>query len=639
VPEDYRRLFGYEGPLAQRLGGFQPRPGQAAMAEAVAAAIEHQGCLIVEAGTGTGKTLAYLLPALLSGRKVLISTGTKALQEQLFDKDLPVARAALQLPVRVALLKGRANYLCLHRLDLALQQGRPRPPAQQALLRRIREWSARTACGDLAEVGDIADGLPVWSQVSSTADNCLGSDCPRVGECHPLKARRQALEADVVVVNHHLFFADLAVKQGGFGELLPQADAVILDEAHQVPDTASLFFSTSLGARQLDDLARDVRAEYASTAGDTPELELCLRELEAATLRLDRALAGQPGRAAWPAAMRGEAAAALERLREALIALEALLEALAPRSLGLESCHLRCKARIECLDFLVRESQGQVRWVEKFTQGFALNATPLDIATPFRQLMQAHPAAWIFTSATLAVGRRFEHFSSRLGLEDPQALVFDSPFDYRHNALLYLPRGLPDPNAPDYTAAVVQAALPLIRASGGGAFVLCTSHRALQEAAALLRPQLGTLPLLVQGELGRGELLARFRAAGNAVLVGTSSFWEGVDVRGTALRLVIIDRLPFSSPGDPVLQARLDALREQGNDPFRSHQLPQAVIALKQGAGRLIRDATDRGVLMLCDPRLFSRPYGKTFLGSLPPMPVCRDVQRACDFFRQQAVA
>ena len=636
---DYTRLFGADGPLASRLEGFQPRAGQAAMAEAVAGAIENQGQLIVEAGTGTGKTLAYLVPALLSGRKILVSTGTKALQEQLFGKDLPVARAALDLPVRVALLKGRANYLCLHRLDLALQQGRARPPAQQTQLRKIRDWSIRTRSGDLAEVGDIADGSPLWPQVSSTADNCLGSDCPRFSECHPLKARRQAQEADVVVVNHHLFFADLAVKQGGFGELLPQADAVILDEAHQVPETASLFFSTSLSVRQIEELIRDVRAEYAATAGDTPDLERCLRDLETSAQRFDLSLSNLGNRVAWSAAMAAVAVSEGEqRLRAALLALEALLEALAARSQGLSSCHQRSQSLIETLDCLNGDSQGLVRWIEKFGSGFALNATPLDIATRFQRMMEAHAAAWIFTSATLAVKRNFDHFSARLGLETPQALVLDSPFDYRRNALMYLPRGLPDPNSREYTAAVVKAALPLIRASQGGAFLLCTSHRALQEAAAILRPLLN-LPLLVQGELGRGELLVRFRDAGNAVLVGTSSFWEGVDVRGTALRLVIIDKLPFSSPGDPVLQARLEALREQGDDPFRGYQLPQAVITLKQGAGRLIRDAGDRGVLMLCDPRLLSRPYGKTFINSLPPMPVNHDLQQACSFFQQQAAA
>jgi ATP-dependent DNA helicase DinG len=639
VPEDYVQLFGPDGPIASRLEGFQPREGQATMAAAVADAILNQGNLIIEAGTGTGKTLAYLVPALRSGRKTLVSTGTKALQEQLFNKDLPLARAALNLPVQVALLKGRANYLCLHRLELVHQQGRARPPAQQTQLRRIQEWSIRTRSGDLSEVGDIADGSPVWPLVSSTADNCLGSECPRLGDCHPLKARRLAQEADVVVVNHHLFFADLAVKQGGFGELLPQADAVILDEAHQVPETASLFFSTSLSARQIDDLVRDVRAEYQATAADTPALELCLRDLETASQRLDLALTSLGGRAAWQAAMSSAPIReAAESLRAAFMGLETLLEALAARTQGLDSCHLRCQALIESLDFLAEDSHGTVRWIEKFGHGFALNATPLDIAVRFREVMQKHPAAWIFTSATLAVKKSFEHFSRRLGLEQPEAMILDSPFDYQRNTLLYLPRDLPDPNSAEYTKAVVQAALPLIRSSQGGAFLLCTSHRALQEAAAILRPLLD-LPLLVQGECGRGELLMRFREAGNAVLIGTSSFWEGVDVRGAALRLVIIDKLPFSSPGDPVLQARLQALREQGDDPFRSHQLPQAVIALKQGAGRLIRDATDRGVLMLCDPRLRSRPYGKTFIASLPPMPTCHDLEHACDFFRQAALA
>jgi ATP-dependent DNA helicase DinG len=636
---DYPSLFGPQGPIADRLEGFQTREGQACMAAAIADAIENQGQLVIEAGTGTGKTLAYLVPALLSGRKVIISTGTKALQEQLFGKDLPVARAALDLPVRVALLKGRANYLCLHRLELASQQGRIRQPAQQLQLRHIQEWSIKTRSGDLAEIGDIADGSPVWPLVSSTADNCLGSDCPRFNECHPLKARRQALDADVVVVNHHLFFADLAVKQGGFGELLPKADAIILDEAHQVPETASLFFGNSLSGRQISELARDVRAEYASTAGDTPDLELRLRDLETAIQRLALSLANLDSRMAWPKAMESAAAReAADRLRAALIDLENLLDALSSRSQGLDSCHERCKTLIECLDALDEDSHDTVRWIEKFGHGFTLNCTPLDIAGRFRQLLNAHAAAWIFTSATLAVKRNFDHFVSRIGLESPQTLVLDSPFDYQRNALLYLPRGLPDPSSPNYTKAVVQAAVPLIRASQGGAFLLCTSHRALQEAATVLRPLLDQ-PLLVQGESGRSELLMRFRTAGNAILIGTSSFWEGVDVRGAALRLVIIDKLPFSSPGDPVLQARLEALREQGSDPFRSYQLPQAVITLKQGAGRLIRDASDRGVLMLCDPRLSSRPYGKTFVSSLPPMPVSRELELACAFFEQQAVA
>lgn len=636
---DYTQLFGPGGPISEQLEGYQPRQGQSVMAAAVASAIEDQGQLIIEAGTGTGKTLAYLVPALLSGRKILVSTGTKALQEQLFGKDLPLARAVLELPVSVALLKGRANYLCLHRLDLALQQGRARPQAQQAQLRKIREWSIRTQKGDLAEVGDIGDGSPLWPQVSSTADNCLGSECPRFSECHPLKARRQAQEADVVVVNHHLFFADLAVKQGGFGELLPQADAVILDEAHQIPEIASLFFSDSLSARQLDDLSRDVRAEYEATAGDTPELELRLRELETSSQRLDLSLANAGQRTAWLEAMQSTAIReAMTRLRAAAVELETLLEALASRSQGLSSCHERCKAQIECMDMLEAGSEGQVRWVEKFSHGFSLNTTPLDIASRFSDLLHRHPASWVFTSATLAVKQSFEHFIKRLGLEDPQTLVLDSPFDYQNNALLYLPRGLPDPNSQNYTSAVVQAALPLIRASEGGAFLLCTSHRAVQAAAALLRQEL-SLPLLVQGEMGRTELLSRFRAAGNAVLVGTSSFWEGVDVRGAALRLVIIDKLPFSSPGDPVLQARLDALREQGSDPFRTYQLPQAVITLKQGAGRLIRDAADRGVLMLCDPRISNRPYGKTFVASLPAMPVSHDLQQACMFYTGEVAA
>lgn len=635
---DYSDLFGASGPFASHIEGFQPRAGQAAMAAAVHTAIADQGQLVVEAGTGTGKTLAYLVPALLSGRKVLISTGTKALQEQLFSKDLPLARTVLKLPVRVALLKGRANYLCLHRLEHTQSQPRLRP-VHLRRLREVGDWSIKTRNGDLAEVGDIADGSPVWPLVSSTTDNCLGSECPRFSDCHVMKARRLAQEADIVIVNHHLLFADLAVKQGGFGELLPQTDALILDEAHQIPDTVSLFFSSTLSNRQLDDLARDVRAEYEATAGDTPALELQLRDFEFALQAMDDSLRSLTGRTAWQAVLRlPHASDALTQLHEALLALEMMLDTLAERSAGLANCGERCRQLIESLEQVTGNSPGLVRWAEKFGHGFALNATPLDISGRFRQLTESVSASWVFTSATLAVNQSFDHFSTRLGLDDPQTLIFDSPFDYQRNALIYLPADLPDPQAAGYTAAMLRAALPLIRASGGGAFLLCTSHRALQEAAGLLRPQLD-LPLLVQGESGRGELLARFRAAGNAVLIGTSSFWEGVDVRGSALRLVVIDKLPFSSPGEPVLQARLEALQAEGVDPFRSYQLPQAVITLKQGAGRLIRDAADRGVLMLCDPRLRSRPYGKTFLKSLPPMPVTQELQRACNFFAQQAAA
>lgn len=626
--------LGPHGPFAEGVPRFAPRPAQQAFAAAVELALAEQGLLVAEAGTGTGKTYAYLVPALLSGRKVVVSTGTKNLQDQLFHRDLPTVREALGVPVRAALLKGRANYLCLHRLERAEADGRfPTREAARELV-AIRAWAGRTRSGDRAEQAEVPEDSSLWPRVTSTADNCLGQECPRVRDCFLLRARREAQEAELVVVNHHLLLSDISLREEGFGEVLPEAEAFIVDEAHQLPEVAAQFFGTAIGGNQLIELARDAALEYQREAGETRDMERLADTLVQAVRELRLAFGDEPRRLPWERARgAGNVPPAVETVRRALEGLRAALEATAERGKGLESCARRSTELLTRFDLLTGEApEDQIHWLDVHRRSFALHLTPLDISERFRAHLDATAGAWVFTSATLAVAGGFGHFVDRLGIPDARSRVWDSPFDYTRQALLYHPPRLPDPGSPGYTAAMVQAALPVLEASGGRAFLLFTSHRALADAAVLLQGRLA-YPLLVQGEAPRDVLLARFRRAGNAVLLGTSSFWEGVDVRGEALSCVIIDKLPFASPGDPVLQARLDAVRRQGGNPFRDHQLPQAVIALKQGAGRLIRDVSDRGVLVICDPRLRSRSYGSVFLASLPPMPRTERLEIVRTFF------
>jgi len=624
-------LLGPEGPFAREVPGFAPRAVQQAMAAAVEEAIAERQMLVAEAGTGTGKTYAYLVPALMSGKRVIVSTGTKTLQDQLFHRDLPQVRSVLGARLSAALLKGRANYLCLHRLEQAHRDGRFASREQAADLQAIHAWSRRTLAGDRAELAEIPEDSPLWPRVTSTAENCLGADCPMIADCFVVKARRAAQEADLVVVNHHLLFADLAIRQEGFGEILPGAHAFVLDEAHQVPELAGQFFSVSLSARQLTELVGDVQAECANVSGAFALLQPLLDAVSAAVRRMRLALDRFPSKGAWLQIERdAEVERELAELSAALGALADGLDRQSGRSRGLASVGERATEQAARLAHLTDGSAREaVHWYETTPHGFAFHATPLDIAGPLRELRAQSQAAWIFTSATLAVGGRFTHFSRQVGLRDPVELRVDSPFDYARQALAYLPRDLPDPAAADYVERVIDAVVPVLEASAGRAFLLFTSHRALRRAAELL-PGRVPFPLFVQGTAPRNLLLDAFRASGGGVLLGAASFWEGVDVAGDALSVVVIDKLPFAAPDDPVLVARLDALREAGGNPFTDWQVPNAVIALRQGAGRLIRAVHDRGVLVLCDPRLTSRSYGRLFLSSLPPMPrtsVLGDVQ------------
>jgi len=613
-------VLGPDGAFAREVPGFRARTAQQDFAAAVSAAVAAREPLVAEAGTGTGKTFGYLAPILLSGRRAVIATATRALQDQLFERDLPLAARALGRPARVAVLKGRTNYLCRARYlrlenDLAGARGLPDPAALGA-------WVRATRTGDLAELPGVGEHGGAARLLSTTADACTGADCPEFSRCHVFAARRRAHEADIVIVNHHLLLADYAMKADG-GNLLGDADVVVVDEAHALPEVARTSLGRMVAFSALADLAEDA-APYLAAADD--------RRTGAAVAAAARPSRGglAAGRHGWndaEAAFAPAAARAVDALEALAAVLERFSEAspLVMRAQGLASAFAPWLPGTEAgADF---------RWAEVSPGGaVSLRLSPLEPGETLGAWVADGDASWIFSSATLAVAGRFEPIRRELGLAEARTLLVESPFDYARQARLYLPQGMPDVADPGYTEAVLDAAVPLLDAAGGGGFLLFTSRQALRRAASLARERNLPYPLFVQDEAPRARLLEDFRAAGNGLLLGTASFWEGVDVKGEALVLVAIDRLPFASPGDPLTRARLDRCRENGGNPFGDIQLPEAVMAFKQGAGRLIRDASDRGVLMVCDPRVRSRSYGRVFLKSLPPMPVIRDAGEAARF-------
>jgi ATP-dependent DNA helicase DinG len=634
LAERTQQALASDGPLQKKLPGYFPRAAQQRYAQAIADVIDDRDILIAEAGTGTGKTYGYLVPALLSGERVIISTGTKALQDQLYHRDLPRVREALGANLKTALLKGRANYLCRYRMEQAKGESKFASRDVVAQFQRVVAWSGRTQRGDLAELSDLPEDTPLWPQISSNAENCLGSECPFWSECFVVKARQEAQAADVVVVNHHLLLADLAIKQEGFGEILPGASTFILDEAHQLPELAAQFFGENISARQLLDLARDSLAECKEVPAALATIQQPVRNLEHGVREFRLAVNNFPQRATQARLLHDATVqTSLEQLDQALQALCVALAALVETSPGFSVCSARADVADARLKrwMSIDDSEEDVRWYELTQRGFSLQRTPLDVSAPLRHYREQSRAAWIFTSATLAVEGDFQHLSHRLGLLEPRTILEQSPFDWPEQALCFLPKNLPEPNMQGYGKAVIDAVWPVLEASKGRAFLLFTSHRALREAGEALKTS--PWPLFVQGTAPRTLLLEQFRNSGNGVLLGAASFWEGVDVLGEALSVVVIDRLPFAAPDDPVLEARLDVIRRHGGNPFRDEQIPQAVIALKQGVGRLIRSNEDRGVLVLCDPRLISKSYGRIFLDSLPPFPRTRVLEDVQDFF------
>ncbi len=571
---------------------------------------------------------------------MIISTGTKTLQDQLFNRDIPTLRAILQVPVTVALLKGRSNYICHYHLEQTLREGHLRERAEIVHLHQVAAFAESSTSGDIAELTTIPEHSGIWRQVTSTRDNCLGQECPHHGKCFVLNARKEAQQADLVVVNHHLFFADVMLRDEGAGELLPQANTVILDEAHQLPETATVFFGRTLSTSLLIELGRDAIAEALNASAEFRDIPDAALALEKSSKDLRLALPLKEGRLAYDQVKRYEGfVPALDQVVARLDSLHTLVVQQAERSEGLHAVALRTQALLEQARSWQKEDEGsdQIRWLECLSQSLHLNLTPLSLADTFKAHWDAAQKSWIFTSATLSVNGDFKHYQQEMGLTDIKALSWDSPFDYATQSLLYVPQGLPQPNTPDYTVAVVEAVLPVLQASAGRAFILFTSHRALKEAHEILKLRFETLglsyPLFIQGETSRSELLNRFRQAEHGVLLGSSSFWEGVDVKGEALSVVIIDKLPFSPPDDPVLAARIEEINRQGRNAFMEYQLPRAVIALKQGAGRLIRDEQDRGLLMICDPRLLGKPYGRRIWMSLPPMRRTRILAEVQEFF------
>lgn len=626
-------LFSADGELAKAISGFVPRQAQTDMANAVKSAIDNEHSLIVEAGTGTGKTFAYLGPVLLSEGKAIISTGTKNLQEQLYHRDLPLVKKALASRRKTALLKGRANYLCLHRV--AQHDGNSTLVDKEVLgqLSTVRQWATTTKTGDMGELKALPEDARVLPLVTSTVDNCLGRDCPDYEECYLVKARRKALDADVIVVNHHLFFADMALKDTGFGELIPEADAIIFDEAHQIPDIASDYFGESLSTRQLHDLSKDVTLIYRTILKDAEQLDKAAEKCRMIASDLRLLFPENPQRGNWAEALeRDDVRAEVGKLAESLGVLHEVCKLHIGRDKDLDNLYERIVQAREKLDALSDNLQDGVSlWYETTPRHLIMHLTPLSIAAKFRHFVSSPPRGWVFTSATLMVNGGFEHFQRRMGLEDAKTLGLDSPFDYQKQALLCVPRHLPEPNSFEMRNTLLDTAKRLIKASKGRCFLLFTSHAMLKLIAERLEQEVDN-PLLVQGTTTKQALLDAYLADQNAVLLGTGAFWEGVDVRGSDLVCVMIDKLPFASPDDPLLQARIDDVKKRGANPFAVIQIPQAVITLKQGAGRLIRDPSDKGVLVICDNRLVTRHYAQTFLASLPDMRRTRSLDEVDSF-------
>ena len=625
-------IFSDTGSLADLIGDYQHRPEQEDMAQKILSAITEGENLVCEAGTGTGKTVAYLVPALLSKQKTIVSTGTRHLQDQLYQKDLPLVLDALESSATTMVLKGRANYLCLQHMDIAINDTKDLSYQNMSDLQEVVQWSSSTKTGDINELGMIEENSVIRSKITSTTENCLGQSCPDYDACFVFKNRKAALESDLVITNHHLLLSDMGLREKGFGEVLPLADVIIFDEAHQLPELASTYFSQTMSSRQLLELISDIKTADHEEAGDLEELAGALARFEKAIRDVRLVFGRKDQRLNWLEVWeKSLLSTELPKLLAAYQLVIDILETASGRGKLLDNCWQRAKAHYNYIDsYIETNNEESIRWIEIRGHHLYLNQTPVNISETFQQRLSEYNATCIFTSASLAINDDFNYYSRQLGLETCRTQVWNSPFDYPTQTCLYVPLDLPEPNSPAFFDAFIERTIKLLSYSEGHAFVLFTSHQALAKAAEILTKAI-KYPIFIQGHAPRSELLNQFRNTKHAVLLGTSSFWEGVDVKGEALSLVIIDKLPFASPDDPVLQARLNHFSKQGGNPFMDHQVPQAAISLKQGVGRLIRDITDRGVCVICDKRIVSKGYGKQIIKALPPMPishVLEDVQR-----------
>lgn len=629
-----KEVFSDGGSLAGLIDDYQHRPEQEDMAHKIFSAISEDQDLVCEAGTGTGKTVAYLVPALLSKQKVIISTGTRHLQDQLFQKDLPLVLEALASPATTMVLKGRSNYLCLEHMELAIHDTKDLNYQNMSDLQEVVQWSSSTKTGDINELGMIEENSVIRSRITSTTENCLGQSCPSFDDCFVFKNRKAALESDLVITNHHLLLSDMSLREKGFGEVLPLADVIVFDEAHQLPELASTYFSQTMSTRQLLELITDIKTADHEEAGDIEELAGSLAKFEKLIRDVRLVFGREDQRLNWLEVWeKSLLSTALPTMLVAFQDVIDILETACGRGKLLDNCWQRAKAHYNYIDtYIETKNEESIRWVEIRGHHLYLNQTPVNISETFQQRLSEYNATSVFTSASLAINDDFNYYSRQLGLEECQTQVWNSPFDYQTQTRLYVPLDLPEPNQFEFFDAFIERTIKLLSYSEGHAFVLFTSHQALKKSAGILSKEID-YPIFIQGQAPRSELLNQFRHTKHGVLLGTSSFWEGVDVKGEALSLVIIDKLPFASPDDPVLQARLNHFSKQGSNPFMDHQVPQAAISLKQGVGRLIRDVTDRGVCVICDKRVIRKAYGKRIIKALPPMPITHELDDVKDFF------
>ncbi len=640
IAEDIDRVFNPEGLLSSVVTDYKYRQEQCDMAKAVSHAIVNKTPLVCEAGTGTGKTFAYLIPAFYYGQKIIVATGTKTLQDQLFDKDIQTVRKALKLPITVAKLKGRANYLCHHQIEKTRSERVFTSVRDVEMFRQFEQMLETSTTGDISEVEGSAGSSSVRASVVSTRDNCLGSDCPYIGDCFVLKARKQALAAEVVVVNHHLFFADLALKKDGFGELLPECDVVIFDEAHQISDVATNFFGESFSTNQTNELLRDIRYGIALLDVDELDLDKPVAAFEKGVRELRLSFEGISGRFEFSSHLKKtQLIDAVQSLLDSMNQLAKALSEIGQINLELQTCI----ERLNDLALFLRswidiDVTGYIRWFEVMGQAVRLHRTPIDVADILNPIIEEGERSWIFTSATLSISGDGSYFTSQLGLNTSSFRSWESPFDYSSNSLLYVPRNMPLPAHRDYHESVIDASIDAVIAANGRCMMLFTSLSAMRFARDKLTEKFQDrdidMPILLQGDGAKYELLNRFKSLKNAVLIGSHSFWEGVDVRGDGLVLVVIDKLPFSVPDDPITAGRIEHLRSMDKNPFMDYQVPEAIILLKQGAGRLIRDEDDKGVLIICDPRLLTKPYGRKIWQSLPPMRRTQESEEVLQFLR-----